>query len=139
MSESDINKKVVRDLIDVVWMQGRLDALPQFWTEDCINHADSSQQNSGLAALRRYHAQFAEFFGSFSNVRIEIDQQIGEGDRVVTQVTAHLTHTAPFNGLAATGRTVELKTIRIDRFVGGKIVEHWSVADMAGLMHQLQG
>jgi len=33
---------------------------------------------------------------------------------------------------------VALATIRIDRIQGGKIAEHWSVADVAGLIQQLQ-
>jgi predicted ester cyclase len=31
-----------------------------------------------------------------------------------------------------------LATIRIDRLAAGRIAEHWSVADMAGLMSQIQ-
>ncbi len=42
--------------------------------------------------------------------------------------------------LEDTGRfsLVEVASIRIDRFEGDKIAEHWSVADMAGLIEQLK-
>ena len=40
-------------------------------------------------------------------------------------------------GHKPTGKTVTLDTIRIDRVEAGKIAEHWSVADMAGLMQQI--
>jgi predicted ester cyclase len=46
-------------------------------------------------------------------------------------------HSGDFMGVPATGRSVSLATIRIDRIVDGKIAEHWSVADMAGLVQQL--
>lgn len=137
MTTSDAYKKIVIDLINVVWTQGNLDALPSFWTDNCINHADPSAEKVGLTALRRYHAEYSQTFTSFSEVSIAVPQQVGEGDRVVTQIRTTAKHTGPFMGMAPTGRVVELATIRIDRFVEDKIAEHWSVADMAGLLMQI--
>lgn len=133
MTPSDLerNKSKIASFIDVVWRQGRLDALATFWTSDCVNHADPAPSNSGLEALRRYHAQFSQAFAEFQSPTIELVQQIAEGDRVATQIVTKATH-------AASGRSVALSTIRIDRLREGKIAEHWSVADMAGLMRQLE-
>ena len=139
MPEVAANKRTVQDFIEVVWRQGDLAALPRFWTEDCQNHAAPAGVDHGMAALKIYHAQFAAAFDAFSDSHIEIVQQVAEGDRVVTQMVTSARHTAPFQGLQATNRTVHLATIRIDRLFGGKIDEHWSVADMAGLMQQLHG
>ncbi len=75
---------------------------------------------------------------SFSNTKIEFLQQIAEGDRVVSQVVFRADHTGPVFGKPPTGKSVSLASIRIDRFAGGKIAEHWSVADMTGFMQQLQ-
>ena len=132
MSEGETggNKAIVASLIDEVWRRGMLDTLPTFWTEDCINHADTDPANRGLLALRRYHEQFGQAFEDFSSPTIEILQQITERDRVVTHLVTHATH-------RASGQAVSLVTIRIDRLSGGKIAEHWSVADMAGLLRQI--
>lgn len=46
-------------------------------------------------------------------------------------------HRGPFAGIAPTGRTVSLPGINVERLVDGKIVEHWSQFDLAGLMRQL--
>ncbi len=129
-SDTQRNKRVISDFIDAVWRKGELDKLPGFWTADCINHADPSPSNHGLQPLRHYHEQFSQAFAAFSDSTIQIEQQIAEDDRVVTQMVtwAHQ---------KASGRNVSLATIRIDRLAGGKIAEHWSVADMAGLMQQL--
>jgi predicted ester cyclase len=129
-SAAERNKAVVADFIDLVWRKGELDKLPTFWTTDCINHADASQPNRGLEALRRYHEQFGQAFAAFEGPMIEIEQQVAEGDRVVTQMVTRARH-------KPSGKSVTLATIRIDRLVGGKIAEHWSVADMAGLMQQI--
>jgi predicted ester cyclase len=41
-------------------------------------------------------------------------------------------------GVPATGRRVVLPGINIQRIAGGKVVEHWSQADFAGLLAQLR-
>lgn len=39
MNDADRNKQVIQDFIQAVWINRNLDALKDFWTEDCINHA----------------------------------------------------------------------------------------------------
>ena len=135
----DENKQVIRDFIKAVWVDQDVDALPNFWTADCINHAmPEGADNRGLAMLRAYHEQFGAAFSAFSDMQIEIVQQVAEADRVVTQMLTRAQHTGLFMGMAPTGKNVSLSTIRIDRLQSGKIAEHWSVADMAGLLRQLQ-
>jgi predicted ester cyclase len=41
-------------------------------------------------------------------------------------------------GIAPTGKTVTIDAIDIMRVVDGKIVEHWAVQDLWGLIRQLQ-
>ena len=137
MDNRETNKQVVRDLIRLVWEGGNLDALGDFWTDDAVNHAQPGG-NRGLAALRAYHEQFGAAFAVFADLTNEIVQQVAEGDTVVTHLVTRGVHTGDFAGTAATGRTVTLAAMRIDRISGGKIAEHWSVSDFAGLMQQLQ-
>jgi len=42
-----------------------------------------------------------------------------------------------FQGLPATGRSVTIAVMHIDRLVDGKVVEHWGQGDQAGMMRQL--
>ena len=139
MSDIAANKQAVQGSIQTVWREGNLAALPDFWTEDCLNHAQPGPDNVGLVVLRAYHEQFLVALSALSDVQIDVLQQIAEADRVVTHLIMRAEHTGPFLGFAPTGRSVSLATIRIDRLQAGKIAEHWSVADMAGLMQQLQG
>lgn len=135
----DENKQIIRNSIQTVWIDQDIDALPNFWTADCINHAmPKGADNRGLAVLRTYHEQFGAFLSAFSDVRIEILQQVAERDRVVTQLLTRARHTKPFMNVPPMGKDVSLSTIRIDRLEGGKIAEHWSVADVTDFMQQLQ-
>ena len=92
----------------------------------------------GLDALRGYHKAFFAQFAAFSDLEIEIQSQTAEEDRVVTQMVTRGRQTGEFFGIAPTGRAVSLATIRIDALRDGKIAQHWSVADLMGLMQQLQ-
>jgi steroid delta-isomerase-like uncharacterized protein len=138
MINTDKNKQIIHDLIQVVWNSQNLTALKDFWTEDCVNHAMPGTDNRGLDALQVYHQSFFTDFSAFSNVQIEIMQQVAEGDRVVTYITLRGKHSGSFFGIPPTGKNISMSAIRIDRMQDGKIAEHWSVGNMAGLMQQLQ-
>jgi predicted ester cyclase len=133
------NKRRVRDFIEAVWVGQDLGALNRYWTPGCVNHAAPPGHDAGLAALRAYHEQFAAQFSAFSDLAIDLVQQVGEGDTVLTHLLTSGRHSGDFAGMPATGRVVSLVTMRVDRLEDGMIAEHWSVADVAGLMTQLQG
>jgi predicted ester cyclase len=106
-------------------------------TNSALNHEMPAENNVGLENVRAYHQGLLDAFAGMSEVGIEIKQQIAEADRVMTHMVTSGRHTGEFMGIAPTGRNVRLATIRIDRIADGKIAEHWSIGDMAGLMQQL--
>ncbi|MCI0694955.1 ester cyclase [candidate division KSB1 bacterium] len=77
------------------------------------------------------------FYSAFTDLYHIIEDQIAEGDKVVNRITLRGTHKGDFQGIPPTGKEVAFPAIVIDRFEGGKIVEHWSSPDMMGLMQQL--
>jgi predicted ester cyclase len=137
MSHLEKNKTLVINMLNVVWQDRNLNALDQFWATNCVNHAMQGAPNKGLEALRQYHEAFAAQLTAMSDVTIKIMMQIAENDRVLTYMTTTMVHTKTFMGFAPTNKTLTLNSMRIDRFDDGKIIEHWSIADMHGLMTQL--
>jgi SnoaL-like polyketide cyclase len=79
-----MNKDIIWRFIDSVWQRRHLDALPEFWTTDCVNHALRPSQR-GLESLRAYHEEQFKRLEGFSNMRTELVQQIEEEERVVTR------------------------------------------------------
>jgi steroid delta-isomerase-like uncharacterized protein len=139
MNEPDKNKQIIQNFIQVVWNDRNLSALKDFWAEDCVNHAMPGTDNRGLNALRIYHDSFFDdFFSAFPDIQIEIVQQLAEGDRIATYITSQGTHSGLFYGIPPTDKHISTSVIRIDRVQDGKITEHWSVSDAAGLMQQIQ-
>jgi predicted ester cyclase len=82
--------------------------------------------------------QFGQMWhAAFPDEHTVFDDQIAEGDRVVSRMTSSATHTAEFQGILPTGKRISVTGIWIDRVAEGKIVERWGVIDMLGVMQQL--
>jgi predicted ester cyclase len=72
---------------------------------------------------------FSEARESFPDLSITVEDVMAEGDRVVALVVMRGTHRGEFQGIAPTGKRVDVKAIDMFRISGGKIVEHWGHAD----------
>ncbi len=72
---------------------------------------------------------FSEVREAFPDVRVTVEDLVAEGDRVVARVTMRGTHKRDFQGLAPTGKLVQVRAIDMFRISNGKIVEHWGYAD----------
>jgi predicted ester cyclase len=87
---------------------------------------------------------FATFFqfgqawhSAFPDEETTFEDQIGEGDKVVSRMTSRATHVGELMGIPPTGEKITVTGIWIDRVVDGKIVERWGQVDMLGVMRQL--
>ena len=65
------------------------------------------------------------------------EDQIAEGDKVVTRLTLHAVHTGEFQGMPATGKQIEVQQMAIHRIRNSKIVEAWVSSDDIGMIKQL--
>ncbi len=72
---------------------------------------------------------FSEAREGFPDLTISIEDVMAEGDRVTARVTMRGTHRGEFQGIAPTGKRVEVRAIDMLRISNGKIVEHWGHAD----------
>ena len=77
------------------------------------------------------------FLTAFPDLEINIEDEVGEGDKVVTRWTIQGTHQGELMGMPATGKRVSVGGISTDRIANGKVVEHWAEIDMLGMMQQL--
>jgi ketosteroid isomerase-like protein len=66
-----------------------------------------------------------------------IEDQVAEGDKVVTRLTVYGAHEGDLPGIPKTGNKMEMTAVAIHRIADGKIAEHWSNTDELGLMQQL--
>jgi steroid delta-isomerase-like uncharacterized protein len=130
---SEQNKAHIKRVIDEVYNRGDLSVVDEVAARDMIIHAPS-QDIRGSAGAKQYVSAFR---AGFPDLHFTIEDQVAEGDTVVTRWTARGTHRGEFQGVPATGRKIQLAGTDIDRIVGGKVVECWAHVDELGLMRQL--
>jgi steroid delta-isomerase-like uncharacterized protein len=75
----------------------------------------------------------------FPDLRIDIEEMFGAGDKVAVRVRFHGTHSGPFQGIPPTHRPVSFTSIEIYRLEGDLIAEEWVAPDIMGLMQQISG
>jgi len=78
------------------------------------------------------------FFAAFSNIEAVVEDQVAEGDEVVSRVTLHCTHSGEYQGVPATGKRVAITYVDIVRIRAGKIVEEWVEFDMMSILRQIR-
>jgi serine phosphatase RsbU (regulator of sigma subunit)/predicted ester cyclase len=132
-SEAEKNKALVRRFMEAR-AKADLNAIEEMMAPDFISHGFIPGQQPGREGLKRSIAQIA---ATFSNRRRFIEDQVAEGDKVVTRYTLRATHDRKeIMGVAPTGREVSYKAIVIHRISGGKIAEEWgagtSISELLG-------
>ena len=76
-------------------------------------------------------------FSSLTERQHVFEDQIAEGDKVVTRLTLHAVHTGEFQGMPATDKQIAVSQIAIHRIQNGKIMEVWVSSDDINMMKQL--
>ena len=103
------------------------------YSENVILHGYSGVE-PGLDSVRRYYAQI---WSVFPDARVIAEELIETDDKVILRFAMAGTHTQPFLGIEATGRSVRIPGMTILRFENQKCVERWSVTDSLSLLAQL--
>jgi predicted ester cyclase len=77
------------------------------------------------------------FVAGFPDLRLTVEESVGEGDLVAQMIHFEGTHTGDFQGLPPTHRKVTFSGLELNRFVDGRVVEHWFQLDSLTLLQQL--
>ena len=134
MSVEENNKALVRHFVEEVLNGGNLDAIDELMAPDYLDHGTPTGKYAGREGHKR---SIAKQLAASSDLRFHIEEQIAEGDKVVSWVIGSGTHDRErFMGLASTGTRVTIENIIISRVVEGKIAEDWGVRDASHVWQQ---
>lgn len=115
--------------------EGDIDGFGRLLAAGFVEH----QEAPGLPPTKEGVLElFRGYRAAFPDLRMEPEEVIASGDRTVARVRVSGTQDGDFMGMPPSGRRAEVKLIDIMRFDdAGLITEHWGVADMLSLLHQL--
>jgi predicted ester cyclase len=104
---------------------------------DELFHEDFDWPQFGLRGPEGVRTWVRAFRAAFPDISDLVQEQIAEGDLVMTRVECAGTQLGPFRGLPPSGRRATFTAIGIDRFRGEKVIERQAQFDIADLMRQL--
>lgn len=131
---ADANKALIRRWFEAM-DTGNLEIIYELLPEDYIDHnpplPDLPGGREGIVqavnALRH----------GFPDAVHTIEDQMAEGDKVMTRVRVRGTFLGEILGFEPTGKVVEVRGIAVHRIANGMLVEHWAHMDMTGFVEQL--
>jgi steroid delta-isomerase-like uncharacterized protein len=114
---------------------GDIDGFGGHLADDFIEH----EETPGLAPTKDGVLTFFRMYrAAFPDLRMEPEDVLESGDKVVARSRATGTHEGEFMGMPATGKSIDIQLIDIIRFGDdGLAVEHWGVVDMLAMLQQL--
>lgn len=121
------NKRLVRRYMDKVVNTGDVGRLADFISPDYVEVYNNVRYPIGLEGAKRHVLGVREVY---PDLHVRIEQQIAEGDWVVSRITVRGTHQGTWLGMNPTGKALEFTGVNIDKVVGGRIVEHGGAANM---------
>ncbi len=127
------NKALVRRYYEQV--MGDLSAIEEIVTDTFVDHHFPPEIPPGAQGVRKF---FTFIAGVFSDMRIDIDFLLAEGDKVDCHFVLHARHTGEGLGVAPRGNAIKLPAISTFRIADGKLAEGWEIFDSASLMQQMQ-
>ncbi len=134
---TETNKAIARRVYEIVSM-GDFERASEIVDQDAPDN-ELLPHDPPAKLIDTFKETFAEAREGFPDLSITVEDLMAEGDRVAARVVIRGTHRGEFQGIAPTGKRVEVKAMDMFRISNGKIVEHWGHADdPTGYLRQTQ-
>jgi steroid delta-isomerase-like uncharacterized protein len=130
---SEQNKAIDRRFYELL-LTGDLSVADEIVALNYVNNNPAPGETPGREGLKGFATVFSK---AFPDLRVNLEDQIAEGDLVVARFIMTGTHQGEFMGVPATGKPIKMTGIGIHRITGGQIQEGWLNFDALGLMQQL--
>lgn len=131
---SDRNKNRVSEFLARVLTGGDIEATGEYFEVDMVEEMPFPGQGPGLDGLKD---TLIRIRSAFPDSSWTVEEQIAEGDKVLTRFVWSGTHEGDFLGIPATHRPINVWGMVIDRFAGEKIISTRILMDTFGMMMQL--
>jgi predicted ester cyclase len=133
---TEANKAIVRRFLEEAFGKGNLAVLDEIIAPDLVSGGPNALP--GLPpGPEGQKMLITAYRNAFPDIHFTIDEQVAEGNTVVTRWTGQATHKGELAGIPPTGRPATVVGIGVDRIETGKIVETWGLFDQFGMLQQL--
>lgn len=128
------HEATMRHLYELI-SAGDIDGFGEHVADEFVEHEETPGFERSKEGVKQ---MFRMYRAAFPDLRMEAEDVLVSGDKVVVRARATGTHQGEFMGMPATGKSVDVQLIDIIRFGDdGLAHEHWGVLDALGMMQQL--
>ena len=128
------NKAIVIRFNKEILEQGNLEVMNEIVANHFINRTAADTVPNNADGLKQFIAMLHK---GFSDLHIDIHEQVEENDIVATRKTIQATHTGEIMGHHPTGKQVVFKVMDFVRLHNAKYVEHWGQNNIMETIQQL--
>jgi len=122
-----------------IWIEGLnrgdVSVADAAFAPDCVFHITGVPEP--FRGVSSWKAFVAGLLSACPDIRFTIEDQIVQDDRIAFRWRATGTHTGPLGPAPATGKTVTVDGLIVDRLVNGKVQERWEQFDQSLMLQQL--
>jgi steroid delta-isomerase-like uncharacterized protein len=134
---SEENKEKMRRFLEEAFGQGKTEVVDELLHSDFVCY-DPNSETGEIRGADTIKGEIEYFHSAVPDLTYTVEDQVAEGDKVVSRYTVSGTHQGEFFGVPGTGNRIEMTGINIDRFdESGKLVEEWPEYDLLGAMKQI--
>jgi predicted SnoaL-like aldol condensation-catalyzing enzyme len=116
-------------------------AFATLFAENYVNHQFSaaSPPPKGVTPKTATVGFFDARLAGLPDLKVTVEQSLAQDDLVAASFAYEGAHKGVLYGFEPTGKTLHFTSCDIFRVAEGKIVEHWGMSDIAGIIAQLKG
>lgn len=127
------NKATARRIPEEIINKKKFDLADEIIAPNFVSHMAPPNAPPGPEGFKQ---GLKEWLDAFPDTYCTVEDEIAEGDKVVTRMRCTATMTGEFMGAKPTHKRAEWEETHTSRFENGKIVEHWLAADFSALMKE---
>ena len=128
------NEQIVRNACQVVWTEGDISRIGEFYAENFKADYPFADWGSGVQGIRDYVLELKAGIPDYAE---RIDELIDAGDHIIVRLTITGTHSGPMQNLPATGKSFEFRDVTVCRVEHGRISAQWGLSDYMTFFMQL--
>jgi len=136
MTTTEELKRMILSAFVEAFNSGNLSALDEIFAPDMVDHSTAAIPNQSYS-LEGFKGRVNGHRLGMPDLQFSISNMLVEGDLISFQWEMKGTNTGPYLGRPASGNSIRILGMNLERLDHGKIVEHWSYPDKLALMQQL--
>lgn len=127
MMEKTNNKIIIRRYIEQIENTGDVSNIREFISEDYVEVYEGKRYPIGIQGAIDHVLGIRRVY---PDLKLTIENQISEGDWVVTVYSVTGTFMDEWFGMKPTGKPITFTGVNVDRIMDGKIIEHGGAANL---------